>query len=82
MFLYTRLKFGWTSEEFTELYITDSLISVSGLCFLSIVGIKLLGLRDTTLGIVGSLSYIAGALVYGFVYAGWMAYLGNIVLVD
>ncbi len=76
-FLYTRLKFEYDSEEFTDLYTTDSLIGVAGVGFLSIVGMKLLNLRDTTLGVLGALSYTAGAIIYGVAYAGWMAYLGN-----
>ncbi len=54
----------------------DDIVGVLGVTFISLVGMKGLKLKDTTLGILGALSFTGGFLISAFATSGWMFYLG------
>ena len=77
-YLYTRLMFGWTEYEFTvytsTAIVVGTLTNASLIPLLSIV----FKLRDTTIGVVATVSGIAQNIVLAFASKWWMMYISEI----
>ena len=77
-YLYTRLMFGWTEYEFTAYtstaIVVGTLTNASLIPLLSIV----FKLRDTTIGVVATVSGIAQNIVLTFASKWWMMYISEI----
>ena len=73
----TRLKFGWTAQDFTVwVSITSITSSFATLCVMPLLCYKL-KLHDTTIGIIGSVSGFACNIIRTFASHPWMFYLST-----
>ena len=76
-FLYAELKWEWTSYDYSNFATADSLLALVGIIMLSLVGMKVFKLRDTTVVVLSSVSYVAGSLFWPFALVGWLTYVGE-----
>ena len=75
----TRLKFGWTEQDFTEWVAISSIASsLATLCVMPLLSYKL-KLHDSVIGIIGSVFGVAANLVRTFAPYSWMFYLSTAV---
>ena len=75
----TRLKFGWTEQDFTEWVAISSIASsLATLCVMPLLSYKL-KLHDSVIGIIGSVFGVASNLVLTFAPYSWMFYLGTAI---
>ena len=82
MYLYTRLKFNWTEQEYTIWFSIGTLATTLGsITFVPLMSSKL-KVHDALIGIVGACSGIAANMVLAFVNKPWQLYLGNIYNID
>ena len=79
-YLYTRLKFNWTEYEYTVY--TSTAVVVASLT--QVLLIPLLSLRfkmrDTTIGVIGTISGLAKNIVLAFACKWWMMYIGKEII--
>lgn len=78
-YLYTRLKFGWTEQQYT-MWSSGTSISTSLVTFsiMPLLSFKL-GIHDSIIGIIGSFSGIASSLTNAFASQAWMLYLASVL---
>ena len=76
-YLYTRLKFNWTEYEYTVY--TSTAVVVGTLTQVLIIPLLSLRfkVRDTTIGVIGTVSGLAKNIVLAFACKWWMMYVGK-----
>ena len=75
----TRLKFGWTEQDFTVwTAVTSISSSFATLAFMPLLSYKL-KMHDSVIGIIGSVFGVAANLIRTFAPYPWMFYLSSAV---
>lgn len=80
LFLYLREKFAWSLEQFTVFKTIYLSLWIVGTMFVVGVMHKILRISETTLLLIGFLSMLNGALMFGLATSGWHIYLGSYLL--
>lgn len=76
IFLYLRKRFAWSLEQFTVFKTTHLSLWIVGTMFVVGVLHKALRISETTLLLVGFMSMLNGALMFGLASSGWHIYAG------
>lgn len=80
LFLYLRESFAWSLEQFTVFKTIFLSLWIVGTMFVVGVLHKVLRIPETALLLVGFLSMLNGALMFGLASSGWHIYAGNACL--
>jgi PCFT/HCP family folate transporter-like MFS transporter 1/3 len=78
-FLYTRAKFQWTAATYSTYSTVEGMIGIAGSGTAVVVLMKILKIRDATIGLISSISYMGGTIIFMIASAGWMMYLAGTV---
>lgn len=77
LFLYLRKRFAWSLEMFTVFKTIYLSLWIVGTMFVVGVMHKMMRISETVLLLVGFLSMLNGALMFGLASSGWHIYAGN-----
>lgn len=77
IFLYLRESFAWSLEQFTVFKTIFLSLWIVGTMFVVGVLHKVLRISETVLLLVGFLSMLNGALMFGLASSGWHIYAGT-----
>lgn len=79
-YLYTQLQFHWTAEEYSDYRTFQNASYVIGtLLGIHIMG-KLLGMRDTTMVMVGATAHALARVVFAIAEVSWLFYVGGTIV--
>ncbi|KAK9891128.1 hypothetical protein WA026_013446 [Henosepilachna vigintioctopunctata] len=78
VYLYTRIKFGWSEVDFTIYNTVQFFIQTAGSIFALTYFSKKLKIDDAMLGIIALFSKISACLIYAFAPSGHFFFLGSI----